>query len=283
LVTIYGLCYSQTQGDRYQIRYGKGDGTFGNAVDLKTGDANPMSILIGDFNRDGKKDFLITHNNGLWSASVLLNTGHRQWTRAHVYGYPQVGQNPQYTALADFNNDGWPDVVVGALYTGIFVLINKADGSGGFHIHKIDSTSYRHYVTVGDFNGDGLMDIAARTEDRTSNPHVAVFLNAGQNKFHPPVIYPVDGRHGGILMARDLDGTNGIDLIAPSHKNPLKGLAILTNKGDGTFEAPKYIKTAGDTFAVEVYDFNRDGLLDILVSDFTDRELSIFFAHACSR
>jgi len=88
------------------------------------GFGNPSFVAVGDFNGDGKPDLAVTVGD---TVSVLLNTTPRGATVASFA--PQttfaVGSNPAAIAVADFNGDGKPDIVVAnARSNNVSVLLN---------------------------------------------------------------------------------------------------------------------------------------------------------------
>src|ERR1039458_1215401 len=100
------------------VLLGNGDGTFRAAVYYSAG-MHPVSVAVGDFNRDGKPDLAVAnqeygpggYGEAPGSVSVLLGNGDGTF-RATV-NYP-VGGNPVSLAVSDVNGDGNPDLIVAA-------------------------------------------------------------------------------------------------------------------------------------------------------------------------
>jgi VCBS repeat protein len=114
---------------------------------------------------------------------------------------------------------------------------------------------------VGDFNGDGSLDLAG-----TGGQSATVRLNNGAGAFGPSVEYPVVGP-GQNLAAGDFNGDGRLDLVVTIN-DPQIGLALLTGNGDGTFSAPvNFPNTSGfDSPAIVAVDLNNDGNLDVVVA-----------------
>ncbi|MGD0272343.1 MAG: FG-GAP-like repeat-containing protein [Gaiellaceae bacterium] len=116
---------------------------------------NPYSVVVGDFDNNGKQDLAVA-NYGSSSVSVLLGAGNGAFAAAS--GSPiTVGVHPQSLAVGDFNGDGEPDLAVangGA--NGVSVLTGVGDGT--FTVTSISVTA--GVIAVGDFNGDRKQDLA---------------------------------------------------------------------------------------------------------------------------
>ena len=145
------------------VLLGSGDGTFAAKTGYPAGNG-VNSVAIGDMNRDGKPD-LVVANYDHWSVSVLLGFG--DGTFATKQDYP--ANCPTSLAVADLNRDGRPDVVVTnarleepLIYT-VSVLLGKGDGSLARPV-AYAAGYYPSGVSIGDFNGDGIQDLAVAAD-----------------------------------------------------------------------------------------------------------------------
>jgi hypothetical protein len=139
-------------------------------------------------------------------------------------------------AVADFNGDGKPDLVVAnRVNVGtLSVLLGRGDGSfaapvpypvGGFPVA----------VAVGDFNGDGKPDLAVAN---WGSQDVNVLLGNGDGSFRPAVNYPVEGSAFDVV-ATDFNGDGKLDLVVAIAAENV--VTLLRGTGDGTFQAgPSY-------------------------------------------
>jgi FG-GAP-like repeat/Abnormal spindle-like microcephaly-assoc'd, ASPM-SPD-2-Hydin len=118
-------------------------------------------------------------------------------------------------------------------------------------------------VAVGDFNGDGHMDVVTGNDD-TANT-VSVLLGSGNGTFATHVDYPVGSAATGIAVG-DFNGDGKLDIVVVYGFNLAK-VAVLLGNGDGTFK-PFVPTTAGvQGGSIAVGDFNGDGKLDVAISD----------------
>lgn len=122
------------------------------------------SIAVFDFNRDGYQDLLFTtgkpENAGL---ALFLNKGGIKFedVSAKYFGHMPTGQVSTLAGIADFNNDGYDDIIVGRY--GKQSLYYWNDESGRFEDHS-DRLSWYYSnpwsLAILDYNKDGLLDIA---------------------------------------------------------------------------------------------------------------------------
>ena len=160
------------------ILLGTGSGSFGAKTDFDTG-GTPVSVATGDFNGDGKLDLAVA-NNCCATLSILLGTGSGGFGAKTDFG---TGNDPASVAAGDFNGDGKLDLAVANENDAtVSILLNTTPiSSGAFCSHDdFGTNSFPVSVAVGDFNGDGKLDLA--TADFNANT-VSILLSTGAGTF----------------------------------------------------------------------------------------------------
>src|SRR6516225_5812892 len=151
-------------------------------------DHAPESVATGDFDGDGLPDLVTA--DGSFSVSVLLGDGHGGFGSPQTFSVsPLVGTYS--VAAADFNGDGLHDFVV--TYSGFTPQFNGglvvflSNGFGSFRRAGTYQTGTRAlFVTTGDFNGDGVPDLAVIHGGRPPgflDSNVSILLGDGQGNF----------------------------------------------------------------------------------------------------
>jgi hypothetical protein len=260
---VFALYGQDFAGKAIQLYRGDGGGGrtlppgVANGLVYELSGANPMATRVADFDHNGLPDIAVGSNNGAHTVDIILQTS--PWVFTPTYAYNQTGgANPQWIEIGDFNNDGWPDLVVPFLYGPVDVYLNTANGTGALTYAGSYLSPYHHQVTVADFNGDGFDDIAARSE--TEN-HVAILYNDGTGHFTDGGMLAVSG-HTGAVRAADLDGDGFMDLVVCSASTST--LDVLWNDGLGSF---RRIPIALDEppYVIAIDDFDQDGDPDVAV------------------
>jgi hypothetical protein len=239
------------------VLLGKGDGTFQEAVNCAAG-TGPLWVTVGDFNGDGKPDLAVANIAGV---SVLLGNG--DGTFQPAANYP-AGIGPRSITVGDFDGDGKLDLAVTngtpAMYENVSVLLGNGDGTfqpPAIYTADHDATS----VTVGDFNGDGYLDLAVTNQ---VSHDVSVLLGYGDGTFQPPAnnyagFYPYS------VTVGDLNGDGKLDLAVTDQY--YGNVDVLLGKGDGTFQDAVNYAAGTSPFSVAVGDFNGDGKPDLAVTN----------------
>ncbi|MBN8866645.1 MAG: VCBS repeat-containing protein [Solirubrobacterales bacterium] len=112
-------------------------------------------------------------------------------------------------------------------------------------------------VTTGDFDGDGVADLASATTMANS---VAIMLGKGDGTFGPPASFGAGAQPYSVASA-DFNGDGHADLVTANLVS--NDLTVLLGMGDGTFGPPSSYVPQYWPFSVISADFNRDGKADL--------------------
>jgi hypothetical protein len=251
------------------VLFGNPDATFQPAIQLAAG-SGPVSVVIADFNGDGNLD-IATANAGASeptrSVSVLLGDGNGH------FGSPMTsatGTYPMAMAMGDVNNDGIPDLVL-AQETVVTILLGNGDGTFRSPVNYTTGGAKLRSITLGDFNNDGNLDIAAG--DYLYN-NVEVLLGDGFGNFGTAATYTVDG-HSSYVAAGDFNNDGNVDLVSANRFS--SDVTLLLGDGSGGFQSNGNFPAGQYCRALGVGDFDGDGNLDLAVAnaEFDDNTVSV--------
>lgn len=124
-------------------------------------------------------------------------------------------------------------------------------------------------VATGDFNGDGIMDMAVTVPSQGT---VNVFIGTGDGNFGTAVGYPA-GTNPIALVAGDFNHDGHIDL-AVANALTSGSVSILFGMGDGTFVGGGSYQAGLIPIAIGVGDFDGDGNIDLAVVNFGQAPVS---------
>jgi len=124
----------------------------------------PNGIVTADFNGDSIPDLAVA-NQGSNTISILLGNGDGTFTEGTTL---TTGNQPGALVAGDFNGDGQIDLAVAdATDSRILVFLGKGDGTftaaNPVNCNLVDqcgNTVDPVALAVGDFNGDGNLDLA---------------------------------------------------------------------------------------------------------------------------
>jgi uncharacterized protein (TIGR03437 family) len=236
------LAVSDTGSQVLAISLGNGDGTFKQAATYPVPSSCVLaSLFVGDFTGDQKLD--------LFGFCLLEN---------QVLVFPGHGDGTFGTAISS----QLPDLA----FAGDIPILGLAAGLNG---------------TVGDFNGDGKLDLVVALVINLTNfppPSSTYFVPGnGDGTFGTPVQIP-QVNDASTIASGDFNGDGKLDLAylsvagsggigIGSGKDGFsvieQGLGIALGNGDGTFKPPSPYPWSGAIFALSVADVNGDGFLDL--------------------
>jgi flagellin-like hook-associated protein FlgL len=194
---------------------------------------------------------------------VLLGNGDGTFRTRTVAA---LGGDGATVATADFNGDGVLDLAAGTIADGnVRILIGRGDGTFNSTVSLTTDDIYITSLAIGDINGDGDTDMIAG--GYSPFPTVTIFLGNGNGTFTAGVSFEVGGTFG--LGLADLNGDGNLDLFSGGAGS------IALGRGDGTFGTVTTV--SGGSEVGRAADFNRDGVLDLLMMDGSG-EMIVHFA-----
>jgi hypothetical protein len=262
------------------ILLGKGDGTFTKHSTLcffdLLGETPQMLAVTGDLNRDGNVDLIAVSNYLEFGDNLDIYYGNGDGTFAAPVQSPAAAkaavakaltsepyQNIKGLALGDFYSNGQLNIAVSEVY-----------GNGAaqvFLLPENDSLLFNGggigagQLSAGDFNGDGVLDLADGSFAPGIGSALEMFLNAGNGAFTElPDVPFADGTS---IVSGDFNGDEILDLATTNGNS----ISVLLGNGDGTFAEKGGQPTSAQTnVALITADFNGDGKLDLGVIDSTN-------------
>jgi hypothetical protein len=260
------------------VLQGQGDGTFHALAPVLVG-GFPRAMVVGDFNGDHVPDLAVVDPFDS-TVTVLLGQGHGAFHALAPVGVNLVVPVPATlggmgqaavegivgVVAADFDNDGDLDLVVyDQTHTALVFLPGNGDGTFGPPAPTFQTNS-RDSLVVGDFNGDGLPDLAE--SDTRAGTLTVLFTKVDSSQhvtFNPLPSFPATP---GAVAAADFNGDGHADLSIVN--SAAETVTVVLGRGDGTFVPGQVFIPPGQgqlaAVGIAENDFNGDGTLDLAVA-----------------
>ena len=269
---------------------GRGDGTFNTAVTTNLGASNYFYIFVADLNQDGLEDLIITgpSPNGTGSGfTEYLSNGDGTFRDGPYLTFDAYLEDYPVPLLlfGDFTGDGQLDLLYDkgrdSPETSVtYLAVNFGNGDSNFIPGPTSArfTSPKGFVeypfggVVGDFNRDGLLDVALLPwgNDQFS---ISIFDGNGDGTFSHGGQFRLP--LGAYIITGDFNGDGNLDVLAlGATGGPYKlvwKLGLMLGNGDGTFSpmteiATNLVAPNGLAFygILRATDLNGDGNLDIV-------------------
>jgi hypothetical protein len=238
----------------------------------------PSAVVTGDFNGDGKLDWVVA-NAGDNTLDLYLGNG--DGTAQPPIIIPLVGQSPVGLAAADLNGDGKLDLVVAESDSQtVAILFGNGDGTFQPEIELPAFPVQTLAVAVADVNKDGFPDLIvglAGNSATAASGRFAVLLNDGKGNFGAPIYAPnspsLQFPSGDELSIADVNKDGFPDVLVTGNDDNGGSTQIFLSNGDGTFAAGQVIDQSNLGLLAQIVqnavlaDVNGDGCPDAIVVD----------------
>lgn len=273
--------------------------------------ARTASLAVIDYDGDDDLDYVVAEKK--WIVIATNNDGEFERELIHhiIYPDPDSGYWEDFSggaiAVADLNNNGQQDFILGGVQGRVRLFINNNSQPGEPRFDNISLVKFGQTawgIAVADFNDDGWMDFAVSHLTRPFEySTITLFYNNGDLTFTQKDVYHHDRYQINDLAAGDFTGNGHIDLIYMTNEyrwhgdwpwNVIGRYYLLENTGDDTFASEKLIAERGRDLSfylnawfqervqrhirhflgfnrinpqLAVADFNGNGHLDFIVGD----------------
>lgn len=182
--------------------------------------------------------------------------------------------------VVDLNHDGKADLILhGQFPDGVHPYVALGNGDGTFQapVQIQNALIETPPVALGDFNGDGNLDVALVTCCNVPST-ISILLGNGDGTFQSPLLF---GSQGSFIyrsvVVGDFNQDGNLDIVTNYTNGSNAGNALFLGNGDGTFQVPiNSSPQSPQCVASQAADLNADGKLDLFGS-FGTNGASTFF------
>ncbi len=248
-------------GNRANILFGTGDGSFGSVITYTMDSNSSVSIAAADLNGDGIVD-LITGGNSMSTGTVSIRFGTGNGLFGNVNTFSSGHSSTNELTVGDLNNDGIMDLVTGGSGGKAHVRLGNGDGTFGSLTAYSAGTISVLSIVLEDLNDDGILDML--TASNVGTLKSTVRLGNGDGTFAADTVYSTGITTTREVVLGDINGDGILDLAFAGYSGSVGEISVLLGTGGGKFGTATVSSTGGSkNFSIALGDLNGDGVLDI--------------------
>lgn len=249
------------------VYLGQGDGDFVKHSTYVDSSGLAKSVKIVDLNNDGIMDMATGGSLDTDGAAVIL-LGQGNGSFVKVATYATESSTSHDISFGDVNGDGYIDMVSAGLTDGLTgeatVFIGNGNGTFGEVGTYATQGSASRAVSLGDINGDGLLDLVTAGYGG-AGAGLTVFMGCGDGSFGTGTSYYTESWGSRSLALQDINGDGMLDIATAGNQGGSGAASVFINQGDGTFnKVGTFATESSPGLMVQLGDVNGDGIVDLV-------------------
>ncbi len=268
-LTVANLAGSDGETKYDYISVGMSGMTLFGAPETYNPGGNAESVTANDFDGDGDIDLAVVTYYPEYMV-IYYNDGNGNFTSGGNY---TCGDSPYFVTSADFDENGYPDLVVAnpIKWNGGYISILYNYGSYfGYNEDHYTGAWYPYSISTGDIDNDSDTDIVVVQEDGNN---IVIFKNIYGYYFGDTAQYFISGYSPKSIVTADFNNDNWLDIATADWAN----MSIMLNNGDGTYPASTEYPTNGsEGRSICAGDFDGNGSIDVAVANTVSDNVSVF-------
>ena len=257
---LLDLAIADSSADVISVLHGQAGGAFEITLEPTTYavGSSPCEVVSADFNDDDLPDVAVT-NSGADSVTVLYGQAEGGLGGREDIA---VGASPGDLITTDLNGDGRPDLVI-ANQGGDDITVLAGQAGGGFARQDYPIDAGPVGVTAGDFDEDGLTDVAvSQAVGEPGYTGVTILYGQQGGGLGERADINLDAWFPSGITASDLNGDGHLDLAMNCG-----AATVLLGDGAGGFAEPRSYATAGtgDAGPILACDLDGGGLPELVL------------------
>jgi hypothetical protein len=264
---FHDLLVTDPVANTVQVLLSNGDDTFKAAAGSPiTVGLEPSAIITGDFNADGKQDFVVTNFTDN-TFSVFLGNGDGTFKQAPAspFALPNAVAGPIAMTAADFNSDGKLDLaIVNQTTSDVSILLGNGDGTftqatgSPFGVGKTPVA-----VASGDVNNDSHPDLTVVNQ---ADGTVSVLLGNGDGTFTAATNSPlVTGQGPTNVTIADFNADGHADIAVTDPQTD--SVSVFLGIGEGLFAPAFELPVGSNPTAILSANLSGASLTDVAITD----------------